>query len=57
MKKILTNIWGWMIAILLIIDFCIIAFLFALILVVLLSPFIVLIGLPILIEELWRDKY
>ncbi len=57
MKKILTNIWGWIIAILLIIDFCIIAFLFTLILVVLLSPFIILIGLPILIEELWKNKY
>jgi|TARA_R110002020_G_scaffold66432_2_gene174592 hypothetical protein len=57
MKKMLTNIWGWIMAVLLIIDFFIIAFLFTVILVVLLSPFIILIGVPVLIEDLWKKKY
>jgi len=57
MKKMLMNIWGWTVAILLIVDFLLIAFLFTVILLVLLSPFIILIGLPILIEDLWKDKY
>tara|TARA_B100000579_G_C22713556_1_gene795771 strand:+ start:490 stop:663 length:174 start_codon:yes stop_codon:yes gene_type:complete len=57
MKETVTQIWAWMVAILFIIDFFIIAFLFTVILVVLLSPFIILIGVPILIEDLWKDKY
>ena len=57
MKQMLMNIWGWTVAILLIVDFLLIAFLFTVILLVLLSPFIILIGLPILIEDLWKDKY
>ena len=57
MKEILTDLWSWVIAILLIVDFFIITFLFAVILVVLLSPFIILIGLPVLLEELWKKRY
>tara|TARA_R110002020_G_scaffold103416_7_gene242197 strand:- start:5656 stop:5844 length:189 start_codon:yes stop_codon:yes gene_type:complete len=57
MKQVLIQIWAWTTALLFIIDFFIIAFLFTIILVVLLSPFIILIGIPVLIEELWKEKY
>ncbi len=57
MKQVLIQIWAWTMALLFIIDFFIIAFLFTIILVVLLSPFIILIGIPVLIEELWKEKY
>ena len=57
MKERLIEIWAWAVAILFIIDFFIITFLFTIILVVLLSPFIILIGVPVLLEELWKDKY
>ena len=57
MKDKLTQIWAWIVALLFIIDFFIIAFLFTIILVVLLSPFVILIGIPVLIEELWKEKY
>tara|TARA_R100000908_G_C3613513_1_gene62523 strand:+ start:156 stop:344 length:189 start_codon:yes stop_codon:yes gene_type:complete len=56
-KEMLIQLWAWVTAILIIVDFLLIAFLFTVILVVLLSPFLILIGLPILIEELWKDKY
>jgi len=57
MKDKLTQIWAWIVALLFIIDLFVIAFLFTIILVVLLSPFIILIGIPVLIEELWKEKY
>jgi len=57
MKEIITDIWSIVIALLLIIDFFIIAFLFTVILVVLLSPFLILIGIPLIIESIWREKY
>ena len=43
MKQLLIQIWAWVTALLFI--------------VVLLSPFIILIGIPVLIEELWKEKY
>jgi hypothetical protein len=57
MKKIITNIWAWFTAIFLIIDFLLIAFLFTIILVVLLSPLVILIGVPMLINVIWKKKY
>ena len=56
-KEVLIQLWAWVTAILIIVDFLLIAFLFTVILVVLLSPFLILLGLPILIEELWKEKY
>ena len=56
-KEMLIQLWAWVTAILIIVDFLLIAFLFTVILVVLLSPFLILLGLPILIEELWKEKY
>jgi len=57
MKDIVIQIWAWVVAILFIVDFFIITFLFSVILLVLLSPFVILIGVPILIEDLWKNRY
>jgi|TARA_R100000908_G_C3678009_1_gene97958 hypothetical protein len=57
MKEIITEIWAIVIALLLIIDFFIIAFLFTVILVVLLSPLVILVGVPIMIDTIWKKKY
>ena len=53
----LTNIWVWFTVTFIIIDFFIIAFLFSIILVILLSPLVVLIGLPLLMGSIWKKKY
>jgi hypothetical protein len=53
MKEIIINIWSWFTVIFLIIDFFLIAFLFTTILLFLLSPLVILIGVPILIENIW----
>ena len=57
MREILTQIWAWFTVTFLIIDFFIMAFLFTIILVVLLSPLVILIGVPILMDEIWKKKY
>jgi hypothetical protein len=57
MKEMLTNIWVWFTVTFIIIDFFIIAFLFSIILVILLSPLVVLIGLPLLMGSIWKKKY
>ena len=57
MKEMLTNIWVWFTVTFIIIDFFIIAFLFSIILVILLSPLVVLIGIPVLIDLMWKKKY
>ena len=54
MREILTQIWAWFTATFIIIDFFIIAFLFTIILVILLSPLVILIGIPILIDRVGK---
>ena len=56
MREILTQLWAWFTATFIIIDFFIIAFLFTIILVILLSPLVILIGVPILMGSLWNKK-
>jgi len=56
MKEMLTNIWVWFTVTFIIIDFFIIAFLFSIILVILLSPLVVLIGLPLLMGSIWKKS-
>ena len=57
MREIMMNIWAWFTALFLIIDFFLITFLFATILVILLSPLVILIGVPILMDTIWKKKY
>ena len=57
MREIMMNIWAWFTVTFLIIDFFIIAFLFTIILVVLLSPLVILIGIPILMDGKSKKKY
>jgi len=56
MKEMLTDIWVWFTVTFIIIDFFIIAFLFSIILVILLSPLVVLIGLPLLMGSIWKKS-
>ena len=56
MREIMMNIWAWFTALFLIIDFFLITFLFATILVILLSPLVILIGLPILMDNIWKKS-
>ena len=56
MREIMMNIWAWFTALFLIIDFFIIAFLFTIILVILLLPLVILIGLPILMDNIWKKS-
>ena len=56
MREIMMNMWAWFTAIFLIIDFFLITFLFATILVILLSPLVILIGVPILMDIIWKKE-
>jgi len=57
MKKNLIQIYSWAIVILFFIDLSIIFLLCVTIVVSLLTPFIILVGIPLMISELWKKKH
>jgi len=56
MKEIITQIYSWIVAILFMVDLVLIILLCVTISLLLLTPLIIMIGVPVLIDLLWKRK-